>query len=66
MNRDQALVDALLLQRNEALNKLADANADLAVARARIAELESATERLKALEEKIAKIEGRAQETVAA
>ena len=41
MEHVQALADALVLQRNVALNELATRTADLAVANARIAELEA-------------------------
>lgn len=59
VTRDNVLVQALIEQRNAAMNQLASTLADLEVAKARIAELEQAGERLKALEEKIAALEAK-------
>ncbi len=47
MNRNQAMLDALILQRNEALNNVVNLSADLQVANARIADLERELEALK-------------------
>lgn len=59
VTRDNVLVQALIEQRNAAMNQLASTLADLEVAKARIAELEQAGERLKALEEKITALEAK-------
>lgn len=50
MNRDQAVLDAVANQRNNALNESVSLAADLAVAQARIAELEAQVESLKPAE----------------
>lgn len=62
MTREQALVNELVAQRNDAQNKLADALADLTVTRvelaaaqARVTDVESLRERLAALEAQIPK-----------
>jgi uncharacterized protein YceH (UPF0502 family) len=47
MDRTQALVDAVVAQRNESANTDANNRADLAVARARIADLERELAELK-------------------
>lgn len=41
MDRNEAIINGLVAQRNEALNSIVNLNADLLVAQGRIAELES-------------------------
>lgn len=57
VTRDQSLVNALVAQRNAALDQLASTLADLEVAKARIAELDDAQERLTELETKLQQLE---------
>jgi Tfp pilus assembly protein PilO len=55
--RNQALVDTAIAQRDAAMNQVCELTADLAVARARIAELEQAAGQLAALEARITELE---------